>query len=113
MPQPLSWETYQLPLADIAAASKVRFVVPSSGYLRKVACTLSGALANGNATLTVSVNNTALSPTIVVTSAGSAEGDYDFAEYFTPVKEGDWIEVETDGGGDSTVPVTIAITLSA
>lgn len=113
MPQPLSWRTYQLPLADIAAASKVRFLVPQSGYLRKVACTLSGALASADAVLTVSVNNTALTPTITVTSSGSAEGDYDSAEYFTPVKEGDWIEVETDGGGDSTVPVTIAITLSS
>lgn len=113
MPQPLSWRTYQLPLADVAAASSVRFLVPQSGYLRKVACTLSGALASANAILTVSLNNTNLSPTITVTSSGSAEGDYDFGEYFVAVKEGDWIEVTTDGGGDSTVPVTIAITLSA
>jgi len=112
MPDPLNWQTFQQPLADVAAAGSNRFYCPFSGYLRRVNCTLSGALAGGDATLTVSLNNSNLSPTIVVTSSGSAEGDFDEGLYFTPVKKGDWIEVTTDGGGNSTVPVTIGITLS-
>lgn len=112
MPRPLDWYTMTLPLADVAAVSAARFVVPVNGRLRMVQCQLSGALATANATLTVSHNATNLSPTIVVAFTGSAEGDHDFATYDRPVAAGDLIKVTTDGGGDSTVPVTIAITLS-
>jgi len=112
MPRPLDWYTMTLPMADVAAASSVRFVVPVNGRLRMVQCLLSGALASANATLTVAHNSTNLSPTITVTSASSAEGDHDFALYDRAVVAGDMIKVTTDGGGDSTVPVTIAVTLS-
>jgi hypothetical protein len=101
-----------LPMADIGAVGDVRFVVPVNGRLRMVQCLLSGALGTANATLTVARNATNLSPTIVVAFSGSAEGDHDFALYDVPVVAGDMIKVTSDGGGDSTRPVTIAVTLS-
>lgn len=112
MPRPLDWYTMTLPLADVGAASSVRFVVPVNGRLRKVQCLLSGALGTANATLTVAHNATNLTPTITVAFSGSAEADHDFAEFDRAVVAGDMIKVTTDGGGDSTVPVTIAVTLS-
>jgi hypothetical protein len=100
-------------MADVAAASSVRFIAPFDGYLRKVTTMLSGALANGDATLTVSVEGSNLTPTIVITSSGSAEGDVDSATFYTAVAEGDLVKVTSDGGGDSTVPITINATFSA
>jgi len=110
--QPLGWDTLTLPMADVAAASSVRFIAPYDGILREVSCMLSGALATADATLTVSHEGTNLSPTIVVSFTGSAEGDVDTGLYNRPVAKGDLIKVTTDGGGDSTVPVTIQATFS-
>lgn len=107
MPQPVSWTTLSLPMADVGAASSIRFIAPFDGYLREVHTMLSGALANGNATLTVAHEGTSLSPTIVITSSGSAEGDVDTGLYNRPVAKGDIIKVTSDGGGDSTVPITV------
>lgn len=112
MPSPLSWYTLSAVMADIAAASTVRFLVPEDGYLRRVDCSIAAAIATADAVLTVSHNNTALSPTITVAFTSSAEGDYDFAEYFRPVKRGDFIEVATDGGPSATVIATINVILS-
>lgn len=105
--QPLGWQTLTLPMADVAAASSVRFIAPFDGILREVSTMLSGALASADATLTVAHVSTNLSPTIVITSSGSAEGDVDTALFNRPVAKGDMIKVTTDGGGDSTVPITI------
>ena len=110
--RPLGWETLSLPMADVAAASSINFIVPIDGILREVVTMLSGALAGGDATLTVSHNGTNLSPTIVITSSGSALGDIDSATFARPVAKGDRIVVTTDGGGNSTVPITVNATFS-
>ncbi len=107
MPRPLSWYNMEMPMADIGTASTVRFLVTQNGYLRKVECTIAAAIATTDAVLTVAHNNTNLSPTITVAFTSSADGDYDFAEYFRPVKIGDWIEVTTDGGPSNAVSATI------
>jgi hypothetical protein len=112
MPSPLSWYALSNTMADIAAASQVRFVVPDDGFLRRVECSIAGAIATADAVLTVSHNNTALTPTITVAFTASAEGDYDFAEYARPVKRGDWIEVASDGGPSATVIAAINVILS-
>lgn len=105
--QPLSWDTLTLPMADVGAASSIRFIAPFDGILREVSTMLSGALANGDATITVSHEGTNLSPTIVITSSGSAEGDVDSATFARAVSKGDLIKITSDGGGDSTVPITV------
>lgn len=112
MVRPVNWETLTLPMADVAAPSSVIFIAPFDGQLREVRTMLSGALAGADATLTVSHNGTNLSPTIVVTSAGSAEGDLDSGSYARAVAKGDRIKVTTDGGGNSTVPITVDATFS-
>jgi hypothetical protein len=113
MPDPTNWYTMQLPLADISTASSVRFLVPTAGFIRRVGCTIANAITVADSVLTVSKNNSALSPTITVAFTGSAEGDYDEAEYYTGVAKGDWVEVATDGGSTTTAVATISLTLSA
>ena len=112
MPFPLNWYTMSEAMADIGTASTVRFLVPQDGYLRRVDSSIGAALTGADAVLTVAHNNTNLTPTITVTQSGSAEGDFDTAEFFRPVKKGDWIEVTTDGGPSNAVAATIAVTLS-
>lgn len=110
MVQPLNWYSLAGEFADIGTAETVRFVVPKTGYLRKVELSLGGAITGADETVTVSHNNTALSPTITVANASSAEGDYDFAEFGRAVTKGDWIEVAT--AGNSTGPQKSAITIT-
>jgi hypothetical protein len=110
--RPLGWETLTLPMADVAAASSVNFIAPIDATRLEVVTMLSGALAGGDATLTVSKNGTNLSPTIVITSSGSALGDIDSATFVTGIVKGDRITVTTDGGGNSTVPITINATFT-
>lgn len=112
MTQPLNWYTLDQTMADIGTASTVRFVVPTNGYLRRVDSTIAAALTGADAVLTVAHNNTNLTPTITVTQSGSAEGDYDYAEFYRPVKRGDWIEVTTDGGPTNAVVAAINCVLS-
>lgn len=112
MPRPLNWYSLSNMLADVSTASSVRFCVPEDGYLRKVETTLGAAITVANSTVTVSHNNTALSPTITVAFTSSAEGDHDEAEFFEPVSKGDWIEVATDGGSTTTAQLGITLTFS-
>jgi hypothetical protein len=112
MPRPLNWYFLSNMLADVSTASSVRFCVPEDGYLRKVETTLGAAITVANSTVTVSHNNTALSPTITVAFTSSAEGDHDEAEFFEPVSAGDWIEVATDGGSTTTAQLGITLTFS-
>lgn len=103
MSQILKEYTLTATMADIGTASTVRFLVPEAGYLLRVESTIAAALTGADAVLTVAHNNTTLSPTITVTQSGSAEGDYDFADYWRPVAKSDWIEVTTDGGPSNAV----------
>lgn len=113
MPLPLNWYHLAETMADVGTASAVRFCVPRDGYLRKVETLLAAAITTADAVLTVAISNgTALSPTITITQSGSAEGDYDFAEFFAPVKKGSWVEVTTDGGPANAVAASITLTLS-
>jgi hypothetical protein len=112
MPAPLNWYSLAETLADVSAASAVRFVIPRAGYLRRVDTALGGAITTADAVVTVSVDNSALSPTITIANASSAENDHDFAEYFAPVKAGSVVEVASGGQSDTTQPLSITITLS-
>lgn len=112
MPLPTNWYHLNDMLADVSTASSCRFVVPRAGYLRRVETTLGGAITGADSVVTVSHNNTALSPTITVANASSAEGDRDSADYFRPVAAGDWIEVATGGESTGTQQLGITLTLS-
>lgn len=112
MPLPLNWYSLNGELADVSTASQLRFVAPDNGYLRKVETVLAGAITGADSIITVSVNNTALSPTITVAYTSSAEGDYDVGEYFYPIKKGDNIEIATGGQSTDTAVLAVTLTLS-
>lgn len=112
MPLPLNWYTLPGTLADVSAASQLRFLVPTDGYLRKVETTLGSAITGADSVVTVSVDNTALTPTITIANASSAEGDYDSAEFFYPVKKGSWIEVASGGESSTTAVLAVNVILS-
>lgn len=112
MPIPLNWYHLSDMLADVSTSSSARFLVPRNGHLRKVETTLGGAISGADAIVTVSHNNSALSPTITVANASSAEGDRDSAEFYRPVSAGDWIEVATGGQSTDTAQLGIILTLS-
>lgn len=112
MTTPLNWYTLNGELADVSAASQLRFTVPRAGYLRKVSTTIGGAITGADSVITVSHNNTALTPTITIANSGSAEGDSDSGDYYRPVNAGDWIEVATDGASSTTAVCAITVSLS-
>lgn len=111
MATPKNWYTLNGELADVSTASQLRFVAREDGYLRKVETTLGAAITGADSVITVSVDNVALSPTITIANASSAEGDYDFAEYFAPVKKGSWIEVASGGQSSTTAVLAVNVTL--
>jgi hypothetical protein len=112
MPLPANWYHLAAEFADVATAETLDFVVPTAGYLRKVETVLAGAITAANETITVSKNGSALSPTITITQSGSAAGDYDVAEFFTPVAKGDRISVATAGSSTGATGCGVTVTFS-
>jgi hypothetical protein len=103
---PLNWYTLSGEIADIGTATTKVFVAPSDGWLRKVCCVLNGAITAADDV------STALSPTITVANAGSAAGDYDFADYYYPVKQGSRITVANSGASTGTAIEAYTLVLS-
>jgi len=112
MPFPLNWYTLTGQIADIGTATTVVFVAPEAGYLRKVCCVLNGAITTADDVITVSVDGTALSPTITVTQVSSAAGDYDSASYLAAVKEGSRITIANSGASTGTAIEAYTLVLS-
>jgi hypothetical protein len=111
MATPKNWYTLNGELADVSTSSQLRFVAREAGYLRKVETLLGAAITGADSIITVTVDGAALSPTITIANASSAEGDYDFAEYFYPVKKGSNIEVATGGQSSTTAVLAVNVTL--
>lgn len=112
MPLPKNWYVLAAEFADIGTAETLSFVVPVSGYLRRVQTVLDGAITGSNETVTVAKNGSALSPTITVTQSGSAAGDVDEAEYFVPVAKGDRITVASAGNSTGATGCAVSVTFS-
>ena len=111
-PQPLNTVSVQAFHADISTAASAYCVSPFRGRLIKVYSVIGAAITGADAVITVSHNNTALTPTITIANASSAEGDMDSGEYYRPVNAGDWIEVATDGASSTTSVCAITVSLS-
>jgi len=109
MAQPLNWYAMAEQIADIGTADSRVFVVPAAGFLRRVEGVLGGAITTADDVVTVAVNGSNLSPTITITQVSSAAGDYDFAEYYVGVAQGDRITVSNSGA--STGPTKWAVNL--
>lgn len=112
MTLPLNWYSLAAEFADVATAETLTFVVPDNGWLRKVETVLDGAITASNETITVSINGSALSPTITITQSGSAAGDYDYAEFYKPVAKGDRVTVATAGNSTGATGCAVTATFS-
>jgi hypothetical protein len=112
---PLSNNHYHLcgSIADVGTAATVVWVVPTAGYLRRVSTVLNAAITGANDTITMTVDGTTLAPTITITQSGSAAGDYDYADYWIPVKEGSRITAANSGASTGTAALAYTLTLSA
>lgn len=111
MPAPLNRFVLTGQLADVSAASALYFPAPFDGYIEKVETVLGGAITGADSIITVSVSGTALSPTITVANASSAEGDQDSANYNAFVRKDQYIKVATGGQSSDTQVLAVAITL--
>lgn len=112
MPNPKNWYYLNEEIADIGTATTVNFVVPVDGWLRKVETVLGAAITGADDVVTVSVDGTALSPTITIANSGSAAGTYDSADYFAPVSKGSRISVANSGASTGTAKCAYTLTLS-
>ncbi|ANK79394.1 MAG: hypothetical protein TEF_00270 [Rhizobiales bacterium NRL2] len=93
--------------ADLSGTDVYRLVAPLAGDISKFRSVIDGALADGDATLTLSINGTPVTNGVItIAESGSAAGDVDVA---TPtaantVEAGDVIEI-TVGGANSAARV--------
>lgn len=95
--------------ADATVYRKIR---PFTGSLGKVWSVLGGALATGNATLTVKINGNATSnTTITIAQSGSAAGDIDSANGSgaNTVAAGDEVSITVGGTNTAAVGATVTI----
>ena len=86
---------------DVSTAEVVHVPMPFAGTISKVITVLEGAISGTNAVVTVkNSSGTAMSPTLTITTAGSAAGDVDTLSPSSnnTVTADSFITVETDGG---------------
>ena len=100
-------------IPDISTANTIYIPIPFAGSITKVTTVLFGAIATGDATITVSDNAANSMGTITVTQSGSAAGDVDS---LTPaanqdVTANDFITVATDGASTNSVQLNVVVTL--
>lgn len=93
-------------MADVAATTSCWAVAPCKGRLVRAYSVVEGT-TNGAAAITFAIaGGSALSQGITIASGGGA-GDVDSVEFSrgssTLVAEGDKIDIDSDGGGSTTV----------
>lgn len=103
-----------LHIEDISTASTEYLVAPFSGTLTKVWSAIGDAITGTDATLTVKINGSTVSPgTMTITATGSAAGDVDSVvpTSANTFSEGDTLEVQSDGAssGVATTNITFKI----
>lgn len=101
---PFSYKFLNAYMADVSADSSAFVAVPCQGELIGVRSVLYGAITGANATVTIKVNGTAVTNgTLTITQSGSAAGDVDSVDFgAVAVKDGDYIEFDSDGGSSTT-----------
>lgn len=97
----------QARMADVAATTSCWAVAPCKGRLRRMYSVIHGTV-NGDAVISVAIAGaTALTDTLTIANTSTA-GTVDSVEFsqgplYTSVVEGDKIDVDSDGGGSTTV----------
>jgi hypothetical protein len=93
-------------MADVATTTSCWAVAPCRGRLRRMYSVIHGTV-NGTATISVAIAGaTALTDNLVITDTSTA-GTVDSVEFnqgsLCNVVEGDKIDIDSDGGGSTTV----------
>jgi hypothetical protein len=101
-------------IPDVGTAAAIFLMAPVAGTISLISTKLGGALASADATIACKVNAGTTMGSITITSSGSAVGDLDTlapsAE--NTVAVGDWIRLDTDGGGTGPFPLSVAVEIS-
>ena len=99
----------QLKIVDVSTAGQVYATIPWGCTLNSVSTVLNGAIAGGDAVLTVKNNAASSAGTITIANSGSAAGDKDSLEPGSnnTFSAGDLLEIETDGGSTNTIAADI------
>lgn len=100
-------------IADVSTAETVYVAIPYAGTITGVWSILEGAIATGDATITVKNSAGTSMGTLTITQSGSAAGDVDSNTSLTnnAVTDADYITVETDGASTNTVKLWLTIEL--
>jgi fermentation-respiration switch protein FrsA (DUF1100 family) len=114
---PLGAETRALAVVipTLQGSGVTRLVSPFAGTLTRLQSVIAGALATGDATITASINGTAVTGGVLtIAQAGSAAGDADAA---TPsaanaVAVGDVIALTVGGTNSNAVAATVTLTFT-
>lgn len=99
---------YFIEMDDVSAASSAWCPIVAQGELIGLRSILHGAITGANATITVEINGNAVSgATLTIAQSGSAAGDIDSVDFPAyPVKDGDKLEIITDGASSTTARAT-------
>ncbi len=113
----LRYYTLTAEIADVSTAGQCYVVVPpmGDGELVKIQTVLHNAITVADANLTAKINGTAVTGgTIVVAFTGSAAGTIDSCvpTGANIVKEGDALELETDGGSTTASVLGVSFTIA-
>lgn len=103
-------------LADVSTAGQIYVPIPKefAGNVVEIRSALNGAIGTANAVITPKINGTAMTDgAITITQSGSAAGDVDvsYPTGANAVREGDAIEIETNGASTNAVAVTFTIVI--
>lgn len=111
MPNPLNYYVLNAQIADIGTANTAFFVAPLAGSLKELRVTIFGAITGADDVVTVSVDGSALAPTLTVPQAGSAAGTTVVAQFNAPVRAGSRITVANSGASTGTAAAAYSLTL--
>ncbi len=93
-------------MADVATTTSCWAVAPCKGRLKRMYSVIEGTV-NGDATITVAIAGaTALTDTLVIadtSTAGTVDSVTFNQGYLCDVVEGDKLDIDSDGGGSTTV----------
>ena len=111
MPNPLNYYVLNGQTADIGTAGTSFFTAPLPGSLKELRITLFAAITGADDVVTVSVDGTALAPTLTVPFTGSAAGTTVVASFNAPVRAGSRITVANSGASTGTAAAAYSLTL--
>jgi hypothetical protein len=105
--RPMDEIVVQARMADVAATTSCWTLAPCKGRVKRMYSVIEGTV-NGTATISLAIDGaTALTDTLVIADTSTA-GTVDSATFgqgdsYTTVTEGSKLDVDSDGGGSTTV----------